>query len=260
MTLHWLQTARGFRRVRGLPLSDRGYRYGMAVFETLRVDRGRVHFLREHLASLQNACALSGFPALDFSLAGDFLLKTLRLQQSGVARIHVTAGDGGPGDPPRNCRILLGFEPRDAALPAAYRLHMTAAVHEIPFRGLKTHNYWGQTAALQAARAAGCDEALLFDSGGALISAAMANVFVVDETGALFTPRDARAGILRAWVCSRRRVTEGRIDRQTFQRAKEVFLTNSWIGVMPAGALSGEVAAKLRSELQAYYDGTVSHP
>lgn len=268
MTLHWLQTARGFHRTRSLPLSDRGFRYGMAVFETLRVDHGRVRFVAEHLQSLHAACVACDFPAVDLAPAGEFLQAAVAGKPSGVARIHVTAGDGGPGDPITTCRVLLGFEPRDRAVPETYRLRTHAVVHSPHPDGLKTHNYWSQTAPLLAARSDGFDEALLFNPAGELISAAMANVFVVNAAGDLATPAlelGARAGIVRAWVCGRRAVQQARIDRDALLHAKEVFLTNSWLGVMPAAILDGralpsrEVAGKLRAELQAHYDGTVSH-
>lgn len=266
MTLHWLQTSRGFRRTRALPLSDRGFRYGMALFETVRVDRGRARFLREHLRSLGAACRACDFPAVDLNPVGDFLQRALPVNASGVARIHVTAADGGPGDPVTSCRVLLGFEPRDPAVPGTYRLRTHPFVQSPPCRGLKTHNYWSQTAPLLAARSTDADEALLFNATGALISAAMANVFVVDEAGDLTTPAldlGARDGIVRAWVCERRAVRPARIDRDALGRAREVFLTNSWLGVIPAASLDDrvlpgrEVAGKLRAELQAHYDGTV---
>lgn len=266
MTLHWLQTARGFRRTRSLPLSDRGYRYGMAVFETMRVDGGHVHFLDEHLQSLAAARDACGFPAVDLAPAAEFLRAAVARKSSGVARIHLTAGDGGPGEPVTHCRVLLGFEQRDPSVPQGCGLQIHAGTHHAG--GLKTHNYWRQTAPLLAARSAGADETLLFDAAGALVSAAMANVFVVDEAGDLITPAldfGARAGILRAWVCGRRAVRSARIDRNSLLRANEVFLTNSWFGVMPADNLAGrplpsrEVAGKLRMELQAHYDGTVLH-
>lgn len=266
MTLHWLQTARGFRRTRSLPLSDRGFRYGMAVFETLRVDHGRVRFGAEHLQSLRAACVAYDFPAVDLAPAGEFLRAAVAGKPSGAARIHVTAGDGGPGERVTTCRVLLGFEPRDPGVPETYRLRTHAAAHSPHPGGLKTHNYWRQTAPLLAARLGGFDEALLFNPAGELISAAMANVFVVNQAGDLLTPAldaGARDGIVRAWVCGRRPVRQARIGRDALLRAREVFLTNSWLGVMPAAILDGralpsrEVAGKLRAELQAHYDGTV---
>lgn len=260
MHAHWLQTARGFRRVRSLPLTDRGFRYGMAVFETLRVDAGRVFFLEEHLASLQDACAAVGFPPPGLACLRGFLE---RRGGAGVFRIHVTAGDGHPGDVAAKGRTLVSFESRPPHPGGVYRLQCAPGVHCPLFGGRKTHNYWPNAAALQAAHAAGADETLLFDAGGRLISAAMGNVFAVTEGGALHTPalgHGARRGVLRGWVCQQRAVTEATLTRDTLRRAREVFLTNSWIGVVSAASLDGRefpsraVAAGLQSVLQSHYD------
>ena len=36
-----------------VPVNDRGFLYGDGLFETLRADDGRVHFLTEHLERLE---------------------------------------------------------------------------------------------------------------------------------------------------------------------------------------------------------------
>lgn len=243
---HWLREGAGpFRPADALPLSDRGFRYGMAVFETLRVRAGRVEFLGEHLWRLARACRSSRFPVTGATLreAARFLAETVREKAAwtGVARLHVTAGDGGPADPPQVCRLLVSLEPR--GLPAAprheelLRLNVHPTPHHPGFGGRKTHNYWANVDALLTARHAGADEALLADADGHLISACLGNVFLYQQ-GGLFTPptsRGARSGVQRARVIRRHGALVRDLAREEWQRPGAVFLlTNSWLGAVPA--------------------------
>ncbi len=224
----------------GIPVADRGFRYGMALFESLAVRDGRVDFLDAHLARLETACRQCGWP-LDptvFACAGEPLRQ---MDGPAFARIYVTAGEGGPCDPVTAPQVILFTESRGAPSPEPCRM----AVHPEPFLpllgGLKTANYWANIAALQAARALGCEEALLFNPRGELISACMANVFVELE-GQLVTPPvacGARAGVVREWVMGRRAVLERSLTREELSRVSGCFLTSSWAGVKPVGWLDG---------------------
>lgn len=44
---------------------------------------------------------------------------------------------------------------------------------------------------------------------------------------------------MRDWVIKRRKVEERRLRREDVVNADEIFLTNSWIGVMPVATLEG---------------------
>ena len=48
-----------------------------------------------------------------------------------------------------------------------------------------------------------------------------------------------RTGVIREWVITRRKVEERRLQREDVLNADEIFLTNSWIGVMPVATLEG---------------------
>ena len=235
---HWNGSA--FTPCGGIPVSDRGFRYGMALFESMAIREGKVEFLEAHLARLEAACRQCGWP-VDFAVlarAGEWFDQ---VAAPAFGRIYVTAGEGGPSDPVTAPQVVLFVEPRRAPSPQPCRV----AIHPEPFLpllgGLKTANYWANVAALQAARAAGCDEALLFHPRGELISACMANVFAVVD-GQLVTPPvvcGARAGVVREWVMGRRVVAERALSRADLLRASECFLTSCWAGVTPVASLDG---------------------
>jgi len=236
----WIWNGSAFVPCQGIPAEDRGFRYGMAVFESLAIRDGRVEFLEAHLTRLETACRQCGFP-LDPTALSQTEERFRQISGPAFARIYVTAGAGGPTAPVTAPQIVLFAEPRE--MPAAEPIRV--GVHPEPFvpvmGGLKTANYWANIAALQAGRARGCDETLLFNPRHELISACMANVFVEVE-GQWVTPpvaSGARAGVVREWVMQRRKITERTLSPAELRRARAVFLTNCWAGITPVATLDG---------------------
>ena len=230
----------------------------MSVFESLPVRNGVPYFLAGHYERLRQACLRSGLEAgLPGFEAFDALLRGIEFD--GYVRIYVTAGEGNIFDDTGQGSVLVFVEPRDFAQASksdGYRLARHREPHSPIFSGLKTANYWVNLLALQAALKQECDEALLFNTSGELISASMANVFVVQE-GKIRTPAarcGARAGVVREWVMGRREVEECGLTGNDLVAAAEIFLTNSWIGVMPVASYdkrileSRDVALELRVE------------
>jgi branched-subunit amino acid aminotransferase/4-amino-4-deoxychorismate lyase len=233
----------------------------MSLFESLAIRRDKVEFLAGHFARLEAACRQCGWPLAPslFIRAGE-LLRSL-LPGPVFARIYVTAGDGDPGAPVVAPRIILLAEPRAVDLRKSYRVALRPAPHVPLMGGLKTANYWANVESRAWAHRDGFDEALLFNTDGALISACMANVFAVFE-GELVTPHPstgARPGLIREWVMQRytgskivqRALTWGDLDRVT-----ECFLTSSWNGVVPVTSLDARplqttVAEALKAEFWA---------
>lgn len=242
--ISFLWTGLGFEPCASIPLTDRGFRYGMAFFESIAVRGGGVEFLEGHLSRLEAACRECGW-AVDGGVvrkAGE-PLEQLAHSSSGplFSRIYVSAGDGGPADPVTAPRVFVFAEPR--ALPVARALRVR--LHSSPFipvlGGLKTANYWPNAEALRQARQAGVDEALLCNPCGELVSACMANVFV-ELDGKWVTPPTgcgARAGVTRDWVMQRRGIIERPLRHEALSRVTACFLTSCWQGPVPVSHLEG---------------------
>jgi branched-subunit amino acid aminotransferase/4-amino-4-deoxychorismate lyase len=172
----------------------------------------------------------------------------------------VTAGDGPPDAPGTQPRVFLFLEERTPPDPDnPWEITFHDDTHRLPFGGLKTANYWFHADALAQARQRGFDEALFFNDFGELVSACMANVFLVQDDR-LATPARScgcRTGVVREWVIVRRKVEERRLKRAEVLAADEIFLTNSWIGVMPVATLEGRplgprrIGPKLAAEFAA---------
>jgi len=245
-TRGWLHRDGGWTTADSLPLTDRGLRYGMAVFETIGIRDGQPLFFEEHArllsASAKELLGVEIHPTLMGLEAGD----------RGVLRIYFTAGDGGPTDTADAARLFALFEPSAGERPD----HQTAHLHPqavYPFaHGAKTANYWMQCTAQAAARQAGFDHALLFDHEGHLLSAAMGNIFFTLD-GELCTPAlslAVRPGVMRAWVMAQQAVREIEFPAWRMEEVGEIFLSNSRLGVMPleyARITSGPVGCALRN-------------
>ena len=241
-----------------VPISDRGFRYGMSVFESLRITQGRAEFFEPHFARLIQACVDRDFAVEESALRAAAPLFE-ESQLSGFARIYVTGGDGPPSAPATQPRVLVFLEsrtPPDPEDPMEIGLH-DESCHPL-FGGLKTANYWFNADALTQARRRGLNETLLFNDHAELVSATMANVFLVIGDD-LHTPRrssGSRSGVIREWVINRRKVQERRLRREDVLAADEIFLTNSWIGVHPVATVEGRplgprrVGPRLAAELE----------
>jgi branched-subunit amino acid aminotransferase/4-amino-4-deoxychorismate lyase len=252
----WQWTGHTFEPCDSVPLSDRGFRYGMAVFESLRVVGGEPEFFEKHVTRLLSACGEREFAVDESALRGAEAV--LNESGDGFARLYVTAGDGAPTAPATHPRIFLFLEPRPLPTEDCYEITFHDEPYRAPFGGLKTANYWFNAHALTVTRARRFDEALLFNDLAELVSACAANVFLV-HNGRLSTPSrssGARAGVIREWVIARRKVEERRLRRQDVLAADEIFLTNSWLGVMPVATLEGRplgprsLGPKLAAELR----------
>lgn len=242
----WLWNGSAFAVCDSLPLSDRGFRYGMSVFESLRVAGGVGEFFEQHLARLVQACGEREFSVDEAALrAVAPLFHAVACE--GFARIYVTAGDGALTAPAGQPRVFVFVE--DRAVPDsddAWELTFHDETYHAPFGGLKTANYWFNADALARARRRRFDEALLFNDRAELVSGCCANVFLL-HGDRLSTPAracGARAGVVREWVMARRAVEERRLRREDVTTADEIFLTNSWLGVQSVATLEGRPLAR----------------
>ncbi|HEX8309955.1 MAG TPA: aminotransferase class IV, partial [Chthoniobacteraceae bacterium] len=236
----WTWDGAAFVPCTTLPLSDRGFRYGMSLFESIRVARGQPLFLREHLQRLHQACFRRHI-AVD-ARALEAVARLLRGSAlDGLARVYVTAGDGSVTSPAAHPRIYVFAESRPAPDQQPYEIGVTEETFHALFGGLKTGNYWPNLSALENAYARGFNEALLFNERAELVSACMANVFLV-HGGAVRTPAlecGARNGVMRELVLKHLPVRQGSLFVQDVTSAEEIFLTSSWIGIRSVALVSG---------------------
>ncbi|HHJ14396.1 MAG TPA: aminodeoxychorismate lyase [Gammaproteobacteria bacterium] len=267
------------RRAQAVPLDDRGLAYGDGLFETLRVERGRVRHLSRHLARLRAGCERLGLGDVDFGAianelerrarAGDGVLKLMltRVQQ---ARGYRVAADA------RVRRILCRAPlPQWGGQPAreGVRLHLcTFRLATQPrLAGIKHLNRLEQVLARAEWRDPAIAEGILCDARGRLVDGTMSNLFLLRADNVLVTPaldECGVAGVMRSVLIDLAReqgmpLEITRVSRQDAARARELFICNSLIGLWPVRCLEGvgeyppgPVAAALGAALETCEEGS----
>jgi branched-subunit amino acid aminotransferase/4-amino-4-deoxychorismate lyase len=247
--LTWKQSGSVWKPEDSLPLVDRGFRYGMSVFETITVAAGRPLLLGEHLERLRRAAGTCG---LDLPPLPEFEFSRL---WTGLVRFYVTAGPGAPGDAFEGNVYALFDQAEVGWNLSALRVISCAAPYLPRPGGWKSGNYWQNIEALGQAKRAACDEALLFNPAGMLVGAAMANVFLQID-GKWVTPAletGARDGVLRSWVLSHFIANEEILESRDVARCSAAFLTNSRVGIRSVRELDGRPLTNEASGIQQKY-------
>ena len=235
---------------------DHGVTVGDGVFETAKVQDGRVFALGRHHDRMDRSLAGLGLPPLDRA----------RLQQGidavldepidfGRLRYTITGGPGplgsDRGDAPPTYLVTLGPAPRPAA---------STAITVVPWvrnersaiAGLKTTSYAENVVALARAKSAGASEAIFANTVGELCEGTGSNIFVVVD-GELLTPAlesGPLAGITRQLAIEFARgagvpVRETRLPLSVLQTCDEVFLTSSTRDIQPVHEINGEIERTL---------------
>lgn len=230
-------------RVGGVAIANRGLNYGDGLFETMRVDRGRLPLWPRHLARLREGAQRLGM-ALP---AGDFLQAQVDAMIAGVAagvlKLLVTRGDGGRGYAPPEAAApvwALSLHPLPAA-GAALRLHVCAIRLAVQpaLAGIKHCNRLEQVLARAEVQRAGCDEGLMLDPDDRAIGATAANLLVLRD-GRWLTPALGRcgvAGVVRGWLLERGLIETAELAVAAVESADALALCNAVRGILPVAEL-----------------------
>ncbi|MGD7652729.1 MAG: aminotransferase class IV, partial [Verrucomicrobiales bacterium] len=194
---------------------------------------------------------------------GELLVRNGMAEGRCRIRLAVSGGDGGPGDLARGKGALVWMCAGAVGAAGEARLRVTVSRwtrnERSAVAGLKCDSYAENVVALDAARRAGFDEALFFNSAGQLCEAATANVFLVRD-GVLLTPDlscGCLPGVTRGVVleCAARLGIpwrEGELGAGDLEAADEVFLTSATRGPVAVGGVdgrdyaAGELTGRLR--------------
>lgn len=236
---------------------ERGLHYGDGLFETIACLKGRARFLSLHLERLASGCARLGLPVpASEELRAEIGELAARAERA-IIKVLVTRGVAsargyGTSGTEQPTRIALRYrwgrdDPQLALAGVRVRTARLRLGENPALAGLKHCNRLEQVLARREWSDAAIAEALMFSSGGHLVSGTMSNVFLV-EGATLRTPRLDRcgvAGIMRSVVLREAAAAgiaaeETVLDATDLARAPEVFLTNALIGVRPVRALDGE--------------------
>jgi branched-subunit amino acid aminotransferase/4-amino-4-deoxychorismate lyase len=132
----WRWNGKKFVEAKSIPLTDRGFRYGMSLFESLRVIGGGPEFFDKHRIRLLSACA-----ELDFSVSEKAIDRAEALLASagidGFARLYVTAGDGGPAGAAADPRVFVFIEERASTDDESFEVTISDDTYRTSLRLLR---------------------------------------------------------------------------------------------------------------------------
>lgn len=241
---------------------DRGFAYGDAVFETIRVYGGTPFRWDAHCDRLEDSAEALSLPlpcdrtelrarVVETLAANDLREAAVKLS---VTRGVDTRGLTPPTDPDPTVVITVSPLPRggtdgERVWDDPARLQ-TAMTRRAPDRALpsaaKTHNYLNPILARLETTVSDATEALVLDTDGNVAEAATANLwFVADD--ALRTPSldgpvlpgITRETVLTALADEEIPVEEGTYDPDDVRDADEAFLTSSIREVKPVATVDG---------------------
>jgi 4-amino-4-deoxychorismate lyase len=265
------------RRGTTIDYRDRGLQYGDGVFETMRVRRGEIRFLDQHLERLQAGCTRLGIAGPSPEVLRPELVRIARLRREAIVKLMVTRGRGERGYRPsglERCTRIIALHAlppgaaRDAAEPVRVRLCATPLGTNPRLAGIKTLNRLESVMARSEWSDPRIWEGLMQDADGNIVCGTMSNLFIQRDS-TLMTPlldRCGVAGIMRRWILAtardlRLRAVERRIRWQDLGSADEVFMSNAVVGVRSVAVIqqgrdrlrnfSYDTASALRARLDA---------
>src|SRR5688500_10326156 len=225
-------------------IHDRGFLYGDALFETIRIYNGEPFLWQEHMSRLRAGCdALRIEPAAEEELIS-CLTELLRLNSlsDAVARISLSRGPGPRGYSPRGADrptlCIALFPPPNR--PASYKVIIASLrlASTDPLAAFKHGNKLRQVLARAEADAAVADEALMLNDRDEVLEGTSTNLFWIDRDTLCTSPLvGILPGTTRAYLLQRARsfgipTREVPIKLPNLLQRTGVFITSSALEVM----------------------------
>jgi D-alanine transaminase len=237
---------------------DRGFLFGDAVYEVLRVYNGRPWLMEEHFTRLARSLAAIRIQGIDLDRLRGRMLDTIAAGPFGEATVYIQITRGAA--PRRHC-----FPPQATPLEFLYvqefhdpyvqaRQEGAAVITHRDIRwghcDIKSTNLLANVLAAQAAREAGAIEALLWSDEGVVSEGTHTSLFGVLDGKVLTAPNSnhilpgiTRGLILRLGQRAGIEVQEHELRRPDLGRVSELFLTGTTSEVLPVVRVDGQTIA-----------------
>ena len=237
-----------------IPFTNRAFRYGDSLFETIRLCNNKIMFLRDHITRLKLGMTVlrMNLPA-EFNTENmyEFILQLLKHNSHAPnARIRLTVfrNEGGFYTPETND---ISFLIESEELPDAYELNQKGLWVDVyadikksinKLSNIKTGNALMYVMAGIAKQSMKLDDCFLVNENGAICESISSNVFIV-KNGTIYTAplsEGCVAGIMRKQIMhiateNKILTFESPITLYNLLNGDEVFLTNSIKGVQWVG-------------------------
>jgi D-alanine transaminase len=235
-------------------IDDRGFLFGDAVYEVVRVARGSFVEAERHLKRLERSLRETAIPPLrlePLGVAKELLGRNGLTQRDAVVYLQVSRGAAqrqhafpSPPVPPTVLMTATPFQPRPELAERG-----VAVITQPDLRwsrcDIKSVNLLPNVLAAERAAEAGAFEAILLRDG-VVTEATRSNVFVVlagiirtHPTGPLILPGVTREVVLDLAAEAGLSVSEEAVTSAELARADEVFVTGTTSDVMPIVSIDG---------------------
>lgn len=240
-----------------IPTHNRGYKYGDALFETLKVVNGRIFFWEDHYFRLMSSMRILRMD-IPMSFTMEFLeaeiIKTVEVNEllntTARVRLNVDRGEGGKYLPTDDAKINFNIvaEPNanpfytiDTDATCVVDLYKDYFVAPGLLSGLKSNNKAIQIIGSIYAKENDFDNCLLLNTNKNVIEALNGNLFLVKADRIKTPPLEdgCLKGVMRKQILEllvkdvNLFVEEASISPFELQKADELFITNVIKGIVP---------------------------
>ncbi len=243
-----------------VPVKDRGFLYGDAIFETLRSYNGRPFLLGPHLERLSSSAHALGIP-LEKTLdeLTEVVLRLLETNglKDAYIRITVSRGTGGDGLVPAEApspTLIIETRPFKPYPDALYENGMRLIISDYtrsttnPALRHKTRNFLVPIMARQEASRKDAQDALFLNTEGDVCEGTVWNIFMVEGSSVItpslkanLLPGITRETVLKICDDTGIAASEELFGVERLLAADEVFATNSLMEVMPVASIDGRL-------------------
>ncbi len=258
---------------------DRGFLFGDAVYEVVRIYRGKPYLEEEHFQRLTRSLESIRIHGVDVARLRRRVHETIEAGSFGEAALYIQITRGGTY--PRKHAFpkqatpleLIWVEEYSDEHYADLRRKGVGVITHPDLRwhrcDIKSTNLLANVLANQAAQETGCNEAILYLPDGTFTEASHSSFFWV-EHGAICTtpgkenilPGITRSLVLGLAVRAKVQIREAHLRRDDLHRLDELFLTGTTSEVLPVVRIDGQNVGKgepgpVTRKLQAAYAETL---
>ena len=236
---------------------DEGYSFGLGLFETILLYKGKPVFLDGHLARINKSIVDLGLNIDKLERDEVFqYLNNKNILEYEVLKIVLSEKN----------RLFLKREytytEKDYQKGFSLNISKVRRNESSIFTFHKTLNYGDNILEKRKSKKLGYDEPIFLNSKNQITEGATSNIFVVVEDK-IYTPKLSCGllnGIVRQYIVSNYDIIESEIDLEFLNNADEIFLTNSLFGIMPVNNLekkvfkSKEISKEILSSYKKYIE------
>jgi D-alanine transaminase len=246
-----------------VPVWDRGFLFGDAVYEVCRIYRGRCWIEDDHMARLRRSLDEMRIGPVDLGRLQRRMRDTIAASgvEEGTIYVQITRGVAPRKhafpDPPVGPTELIIVRPYDDAEAARHREAGVAIISQPDWRwrrcDVKSTNLLANVLAYQNAHEAGAFEAVLHEPDGTVTEATHSSLLWVrggrlegTPEGPGILPGTTRLAILRIAEEAGVPFAEATLGIDALKAADEVLLSGTTIEVMPVVSIDGRAVGEGR--------------